>query len=474
MGIEAGVAARTVRREMYGLRRLGRALDGRDRDQQVRRASGLPRRVLGPVLGAATTLLVVAAGWPASGASGRLDAGTAATGSARVQAARAQTGPARAAPVQAVTGQQAVPAQAVTGQAVTGQAVLVPAPVPVGAATLPPMAPLGRLLPADVLIVSPESLPAGLASALGRLRGVLATVPVDAAKVKVNGAFANVLGVDPVVFRRFAAAPTASNTALWSSVAAGDIAVSYTMGKQAKLPQGSQVQVTGLQVEELQVGGLGTVGVAGIDAVVSHAVAQSLGFAPGNGIIVSAPHVDLSRLETRIKSLVPSSASVEPLVLAATGNAGGAGAPAGSAGTGGLLSAVQLTAFLRAAVSRVGMPYVWGAAGPNAFDCSGLVQWSFAQAGVVMPRVAADQARTGPAVLVSQLTPGDLLFYYTDPTAPGYISHVAIYLGSGQMIQAPEPGMNVEIVPVDLGSDFAGAVAVSPAAAAAAAGSPVG
>jgi cell wall-associated NlpC family hydrolase len=83
-----------------------------------------------------------------------------------------------------------------------------------------------------------------------------------------------------------------------------------------------------------------------------------------------------------------------------------------------------------------------------------------------MPRVAADQARTGPAVPVSRLAPGDLLFYHTDPTAPGYISHVAIYLGHGKMIQAPEPGMDVEIVSVDLGSGFAGAVDVSPAVAA--------
>jgi cell wall-associated NlpC family hydrolase len=417
----------------------------------VRRACALLRRVHGPVLGAATTLLVVAAGWPGGGrASAGLDAATAATRTVSAQAASEQ---------------------AVTSQAAT--AALVPSTVPVGAA-LPPVAPLRRLLPADVLVVSPKSLPAGLAPALARLPGVRATVPVDAAKLKVNGAFANVLGVDPSVFRRFVAAPTASNTALWSSVAGGDIAVSYTMGKQAKLPKGSQVQVAGVQVETLQVGGLGTVGVAGIDAVISRAVAHSLGFAAGNGIIVSAPHANLSRLEARIKALVPAGASVEPLVVAAPGNAGGAGVPAGSAGTGGLLSAVQVTAFLRAAVSRVGMPYVWGASGPNAFDCSGLVQWSFAQAGVAMPRVAADQARTGPAVTVSQLTPGDLLFYHTDPTAPGYISHVAIYLGSGRMLQAPQPGMNVEIVPVDLGSDFAGAVAVSPAAAAAAAGSPVG
>jgi cell wall-associated NlpC family hydrolase len=130
--------------------------------------------------------------------------------------------------------------------------------------------------------------------------------------------------------------------------------------------------------------------------------------------------------------------------------------------------------MLQAAESRLGLPYVWGAAGPRSFDCSGLVKWSFAQAGVVMPRVAVDQARTGPAIPLSQAQPGDLLFYRTDPTAPDYISHVAIYLGQGQMLQAPEPGMNVEVVPLALGSEFAGVVRVSPRIAVAAAASPVG
>ncbi len=134
----------------------------------------------------------------------------------------------------------------------------------------------------------------------------------------------------------------------------------------------------------------------------------------------------------------------------------------------------ELVAMLKAAASRVGYPYVWGGSGPTTFDCSGLVQWSFAQAGVVMPRVAADQARTGPAIPFSQAQAGDLLFYRTDPTAPDYISHVAIYLGKGLMIQAPEPGENVQIVPVALGSEFAGVVRVSPAIAAQVAAAPGG
>jgi cell wall-associated NlpC family hydrolase len=70
---------------------------------------------------------------------------------------------------------------------------------------------------------------------------------------------------------------------------------------------------------------------------------------------------------------------------------------------------------------------------------------------------------------VSQLAPGDLLFYHTDPTAPNYISHVAIYLGNGMIIQAPQPGMNVEVVPAYFGSEFAGAIRVSLAQASSAA-----
>jgi len=71
---------------------------------------------------------------------------------------------------------------------------------------------------------------------------------------------------------------------------------------------------------------------------------------------------------------------------------------------------------------------------------------------------------------VSKLQPGDLLFYHTDPTAPRYISHVAIYVGNGWMIQAPEPGRNVQVVPAAFGAGFAGAIRVNVAQAAAVAG----
>jgi peptidoglycan DL-endopeptidase CwlO len=346
----------------------------------------------------------------------------------------------------------------------------------------PALAPLHGLDPADLLVVSATSLPRGTLRAVQRLRGVTAALPLDAASIRVNGAFVAMLGVDPQAFRAFAARPTARSAPLWENVADGGVAVSYLMGTQDKLPLGGTVRVTGRRTEQLRVGGFGTVGIAGVDAVVSDAVARSLGMPADNAIVISAPRARLAGLMRRVKAMLPRHAAVAPLVAqaagssAAPGASGGAGlvGGAGAAGAVGItaadgpaLSHAEVVAFLRAAESRLGMPYVWGAAGPDAFDCSGLVQWALARAGVVMPRVAVDQAQTGPQVPLSRLQPGDLLFYHTDPTAPSYISHVAIYIGHGEMLQSPEPGLDVEVVPAAFGAGFAGAVQVYPRVAAA-------
>jgi peptidoglycan DL-endopeptidase CwlO len=339
----------------------------------------------------------------------------------------------------------------------------------------PAMAPLRTLLPADLFVVAPTTLSPSVAAAIRRLSGVTAALPLDAARIQMDGKLTATLGVDPAAFRAFAAAPTARSAGLWENVVAGGVAVSYTMGKLDRLPLGRDVRVAGRRVEELPLAGLGTVGIGSVDAVVSDAVARSLGMPEGNAIVISAPHAQLSSLMTQIEKVLPRGAAVAPLVAQAAGSAGSAAGTAGSGSADGQgLSRAQLITFLTAAESRLGMPYVWGDNGPDAFDCSGLVQWSLAQAGVVMPRVAADQALTGPAVPISQLYPGDLLFYHTDPTAPGYISHVAIYLGDGEMIQAPMPGLDVEVVPADFGSEFAGAIQVDPRIAAAVAADPAG
>ena len=332
-----------------------------------------------------------------------------------------------------------------------------------------PVAPLRGLRQADLLVVAPFSLSRQVLAAVAGQPAVTSAEPIEAAKIKINGAYTAVLGVDPSTFRGYAAPSTAASDPLWQGVAGGGVAVSYTMGTLDRLSLGGQVTVSGRQPERLPVVAFGTVGIGGVDALVSDSTARSLGVPAGNAIVVSAPPANVAALAARIKDVLPPGAAVEPLVTEVTrpgGQVAVGTVPAGAAVSGGAVTAAQLTAALRAAESRRGLPYTWGAAGPTAFDCSGLVQWAFAQVGVSMPRVAADQARAGPAVPVSQLQPGDLLFYHTDPTDPGYISHVAIYLGNGWMIQAPQPGMDVQVVPADFGSQFAGAIRVYPRIAA--------
>jgi cell wall-associated NlpC family hydrolase len=97
---------------------------------------------------------------------------------------------------------------------------------------------------------------------------------------------------------------------------------------------------------------------------------------------------------------------------------------------------------VQVAESEVGKPYVWGAAGPDTFDCSGLVLWAWAHAGVAVPRVAADQQAWATPVPISQLAPGDLVFF----GSPAH--HVGIYVGAGLMVDAPHSGANVSVVPI--------------------------
>jgi peptidoglycan DL-endopeptidase CwlO len=353
------------------------------------------------------------------------------------------------------------------GLAMAKSARLLAVPTARSAADGPRVAALRRTIQADLLIVAPFSLPESLTAAVGRIPGVVATERIEAVRMSVNGASTALLGVDPSVFRQFAARPTGASNALWQGVAGGGIAVSYTMGTDDKIRLGGTVTAAGRTTEKLRVAAFGTLGIGGVNAVVSDATARALGAPAGNAIVVSVAPADFTAAVVAAGRLIPKGAGVEQLVSLVSVGADDAGMAGAGQATESAVPQAALDAMLRAAMSRRGMPYVWGAAGPTSFDCSGLVQWSFAQAGILMPRVAADQALSGPAVPVSQLQPGDLLFYHTDPTAPTYISHVAIYLGNGWMIQAPEPGLDVEVVPADFGTEFAGAIRVNPAQAAA-------
>lgn len=103
------------------------------------------------------------------------------------------------------------------------------------------------------------------------------------------------------------------------------------------------------------------------------------------------------------------------------------------------------------ALAQRGKPYVSGATGPNAYDCSGLTQAAYRSAGIGIGRTTWDQYDDGVRVSRSQLRPGDLVFFYSG------LSHVALYLGNGQIVHAPHTGAVVEIAPMSW-MPFAGAV----------------
>ncbi len=98
---------------------------------------------------------------------------------------------------------------------------------------------------------------------------------------------------------------------------------------------------------------------------------------------------------------------------------------------------------LRYALSKRGDPYVWGAAGPGEFDCSGLVMWAYAQEGISLPHYTGSQWNSGMHISRDQLQPGDLVFFFAD------ISHVGLYLGNGLMVDAPSFGQTVQVQPID-------------------------
>jgi cell wall-associated NlpC family hydrolase len=106
---------------------------------------------------------------------------------------------------------------------------------------------------------------------------------------------------------------------------------------------------------------------------------------------------------------------------------------------------------IAAARTRLGTPYVWGATGPTSFDCSGLTQWAYRQAGVNIPRTSRQQYAALPKVPLSQLAPGDLVFYATDVRDPSTIHHVGMYVGAGLSLYAPRTGSTVKIGPVGYG-----------------------
>jgi cell wall-associated NlpC family hydrolase len=165
--------------------------------------------------------------------------------------------------------------------------------------------------------------------------------------------------------------------------------------------------------------------------------------------LVTAQQKVLSRLQAdQRKALEAQQAAQQASALRAS-RSGTRVAPLAAAGPAPAASGVA-GAVLAAAYAQRGKPYVYGGAGPNAFDCSGLVMWAFARAGISLPHSAAAQYGYGRHVSRSELQPGDIVFY----NEGGVIGHDGIYVGGGMMIDANHTGGWVDVRP--LYSGFAG------------------
>jgi len=107
------------------------------------------------------------------------------------------------------------------------------------------------------------------------------------------------------------------------------------------------------------------------------------------------------------------------------------------------------------ALAQRGKPYIWAAAGPNSFDCSGLMAYAYAAAGIALPHSSSMQSTMGQSISRDELQPGDLIFFYSP------VSHVGMYIGNGQMVHAPTSGDVVKIASIDAMGDYHSARRIS-------------
>jgi cell wall-associated NlpC family hydrolase len=206
-----------------------------------------------------------------------------------------------------------------------------------------------------------------------------------------------------------------------------------------------------LQATEDQVKGQIATLVAQIQAAKERAAEQAAARAAAEQQAAAAAAAARVRQEVADQPAAPAGQPAAPVAqpAAAPQIGGGTSAPpAYTPPSNGSLGARAVAA----AESRLGDPYVWAASGPSAFDCSGLVMWAFGQAGVSLPHFSGAQYAMSEHISMSDLQPGDLVF----PANPG--EHVAMYIGGGQVIQAPYTGTVVQIDPLTSFFVYAGRI----------------
>lgn len=160
----------------------------------------------------------------------------------------------------------------------------------------------------------------------------------------------------------------------------------------------------------------------------------------------TAPTTPATTAPTESASTHPTAPPTTPAPVTTT--------PPSSGGTGGAYglgtgrsrgTAAQGAAALAFAMAQIGKPYVWGGAGPNAYDCSGLTSTSWLNAGVAINRTAADQYKQVLKIAYDQLRPGDLVFWTDSTSDPNQVYHVAMWAGNGQIVEAARPGVPLRL-----------------------------
>lgn len=255
------------------------------------------------------------------------------------------------------------------------------------------VAPLKQRLTPDLLVATPTTLGSDVIAKLRADKQIRGVEVVDAVQAYVAGKQVGVLGVDPSTFRTYTPKPTAESDPLWRNVAAGDIAISFELGNDGGVKLASNVPIGNKNRQvQARVGAFATMAISDVDAVVSHSTAQSIGMPSGNAVIISAaPKVKVAQLNKWLtKNVLPKTAKSlvlsSQLQYAKTKN----GVQQLPTARGTFMTADQINTALRAAYSKLGVPYVWGGTGPDGYDCSGLMQYALGVAGIRMPRVAAD------------------------------------------------------------------------------------
>ncbi|SFC24598.1 C40 family peptidase [Klenkia taihuensis] len=150
---------------------------------------------------------------------------------------------------------------------------------------------------------------------------------------------------------------------------------------------------------------------------------------------LAAYRADYARLAAPLQAQVDRAVAGPELSAAAMADAAAAApaaAPSEAAGV-----------AIEAALAQLGKPYVWGSSGPDGFDCSGLMQYAYAAAGISLPHSSRAQSGLGTPVSRAELQPGDLVFFYSP------VSHVGMYIGNGQMVHASVSGRPVAVTSVD-------------------------